>query len=137
MYKSVKWEKNIFGEKLDMNFINKKIGQNFGWLNFLIRKKNFYFGKNFVTRLWVKTGLLFHRFASHVYFLNLFEIENKPIRLNQKSTHKLMTNFSIWKKDFRDTVKKQIQRDLHIDSEAELFAAYIITGLQLFKLNSY
>jgi len=39
--------------------------------------------------------------------------------------------------DFRDIVKQQVQRDLHIDCEAELFAAYIITGLQLFKLDSY
>lgn len=37
--------------------------------------------------------------------------------------------------EFRDTIKKQVQKDLHIDCEAELFAAYIITGLQLFKLN--
>lgn len=37
--------------------------------------------------------------------------------------------------EFRETIKKQVQKELHIDCEAELFAAYIITGLQLFKLN--
>jgi hypothetical protein len=30
-----------------------------------------------------------------------------------------------------------VQQELHVDSEAELFAAYIITGLNLFKLNNY
>lgn len=39
--------------------------------------------------------------------------------------------------DFRDTIKHQIQRDLHIDSQVELFAAYILTGLELFKLNNF
>lgn len=41
------------------------------------------------------------------------------------------------KTDFRNTIKQQIQRELHIDCEAELFAAYIITGLQLFRLTNY
>ncbi|RNA20347.1 AF4 FMR2 family member 4 isoform X2 [Brachionus plicatilis] len=39
--------------------------------------------------------------------------------------------------DFRETIKQQIQRDLHIDSQVELFAAYILTGLELFKLNNF
>ncbi len=38
-------------------------------------------------------------------------------------------------KEFRETIKKQVQQELHIDCEAELFAAYIIAGLELFKLN--
>ena len=42
--------------------------------------------------------------------------------------------FIHFKTEFRDTIKKSVQKDLHIDCEAELFAAYIITGLQLFKL---
>jgi len=39
--------------------------------------------------------------------------------------------------DFRDIIKQQVQRDLHLDSEAEVFAGYVISGLQLFKLNNF
>jgi hypothetical protein len=39
--------------------------------------------------------------------------------------------------DFRDTIKQQTERELHIDSEIEIFAAYVLTGLQLFRLSNY
>ena len=36
--------------------------------------------------------------------------------------------------EFRDTIGQKVRKDLHLDSEAEIFAAYILTGINLFTV---
>lgn len=72
--------------------------------------------------------------------MSMYERQSRLNEYNFRSqnfwdSNELQINEVEYLNEFRETIKKQVQKELHIDCEAELFASYIITGLQLFKLN--
>jgi hypothetical protein len=45
--------------------------------------------------------------------------------------------FFCFNEEFRDAIRKQVEKELHTDSQPEAFVAYVLTGLELFKLNNF